>query len=175
MIPSSPEFNSDDFSFFGTSIPRSRRGDSMWSSLQWRPMMIMMIETRYKSSSSSSSSYHHHHHHILLLLLLLLLIIIIIIIIIIIFDFNWWWWWWWMMDDDDDEDDDFAAGSCTAPSLIFLKCHQFPINLIIGLYRLPEVRSKVQKKENHQNLTPEMMGKSNQVHLIRFGNTRALK
>ena len=33
---------------------------------------------------------------------------------------------------------------CTAPSLIFLKCHQFPINLIIGLSRLPEVRSKVQ-------------------------------
>ena len=80
-----------------------------------------------------------------------------------------------MMDDDDDEDDDFAAGSCTAPSLIFLKCHQFPINLKIGLSRLPEVRSKVQKKENHQNLTPKMMGESNQVHLIMFGNTRALK
>ena len=36
-------------------------------------------------------------------------------------------------------------------------------------------REEVKKKENHPNLTPEMMGKSNQVHLIMFGNSRALK
>ena len=31
------------------------------------------------------------------------------------------------------------------------------------------------KKENHQNLTPKIMSKSNPVHLWRFGRTRALK
>ena len=65
------------------------------------------------------------------------------------------------MDDDDDEDDDFAAGSCTAPSLIFLKCHQFPINLKIGLSRLPEVRSKVQKKGKSSKFNPRNDGQVN--------------
>ena len=73
-----------------------------------------------------------------------------------------------MMDDDDDEDDDFAAGSCTAPSLIFLKCHQFPINLKIGLSRLPEVRSKVQKKGKSSKFNPRNDGqvKSSPSHHV---------
>merc|ERR1711947_34520 len=35
-------------------------------------------------------------------------------------------------------------------------------------------REVPKKKENHQNLTPEIISKSNPVHLSRFGRTRAL-
>ena len=47
-------------------------------------------------------------------------------------------------------------------------------NLWRGLTRLPEGLERFQKKENHQNLTPKIMSKSNPVHLWRFGRTRAL-
>ena len=59
----------------------------------------------------------------------------------------------------DDDDDDY---------------HDFPTNSFPTFLGFQKSVLRFEKKENHQNLTPEIMNKSNQVLLLRCGLTGAL-